>query len=131
MTDQDARAADSLPLQSKGMPSPDLQVASRDIWDKKYRLKDAQDNNIDVNLEDTWLRVAKALAQVEPKRQAYWEKEFLWALEMGAIPAGRVISNAGAQAYKPATSTINCTVAGTLQDSMRDILEKMWKPGSP
>jgi ribonucleoside-diphosphate reductase alpha chain len=34
---------------------------------------------------------------------------------MGAIPAGRIISNAGAQEHKPSTSTINCTVSGTIE----------------
>jgi len=107
----------------------ELQAASFDIWDKKYRLKDANGAAVDASVADTWQRIAKTLAQVEPKRQAHWEKEFLWALSMGAIPAGRVISNAGAEAYKPATSTINCTVSGTIEDSMRGILEKNLEAG--
>src|SRR5690554_7844992 len=41
-----------------------------------------------------------------------------------AIPSGRITSNAGAEAHKPATSTINCTVSGSIHDSMNDILEK-------
>ena len=48
--------------------------------------------------------------------------KFRWALENGAIPAGRILSNAGADAYKPAVSLINCTVSRTIRDSMRDIL---------
>ena len=55
--------------------------------------------------------------------------EFLWALRHGAIPAGRITSNAGAQEHKPATSTINCTVSGTIQDSMNDILNKVHEAG--
>lgn len=105
-----------------------LQSASYDIWDKKYRLKDG-DRCLDQTIGDTWCRVAKALADVEPKRKAHWEKEFTWALENGAIPAGRVISNAGAQAWKPATSTINCTVSGTIEDSMHGILQKNLEAG--
>jgi len=54
-----------------------------------------------------------------------WYERFLWALRRGAIPAGRVTSNAGAQEHKPATSTINCTVSGTIRDSMDDILAKV------
>ena len=113
-----------------GMPSDitDLQPASYDIWDKKYRLKDG-DACLDQTIADTWRRVAKALAEVEPKRKTHWEKEFLWALEHGAIPAGRVISNAGAQTWKPATSTINCTVSGTIEDSMHGILQKNLEAG--
>lgn len=106
-----------------------LQSASYDIWDKKYRLKNSEGENIDLSVEDTWRRVAKALAEVEPKRQAHWEKQFLWALKNGAIPAGRIVSNAGALAWKPATSTINCTVSGTIQDSMLDILQRNLESG--
>jgi ribonucleoside-diphosphate reductase alpha chain len=47
----------------------------------------------------------------------------------GAIPAGRITSNAGAQEHKPATSTINCTVSGTIRDSMDDILGKVHEAG--
>src|SRR5690606_13800419 len=109
-------------------PETKLQPASYDIWDKKYRLKDG-DQPVDKTIDDTWARVAQALAEVEPDRHAHWEKEFRWALDNGAIPAGRVISNAGAQAFKPATSTINCTVSGTIEDSMRGILEKNLEAG--
>jgi hypothetical protein len=38
-------------------------------------------------------------------------------LRKGAIPAGRITSNAGAWEHKPATSTINCTVSGLIRDS--------------
>jgi ribonucleoside-diphosphate reductase alpha chain len=54
---------------------------------------------------------------------------FVWALRKGAIPAGRVTSNAGALEHKPATSTINCTVSGTITDSMDDILNKVHEAG--
>src|SRR5690606_41714500 len=96
---------------------------------KRYRLKDTHGNNLDRTVTDTCKRVAKALAAVELKSREHWEKEFLWALKNGAIPAGRVISNAGALAWKPATSTINCTVSGTIEDSMRGILEKNLEAG--
>ncbi|MBT7965051.1 MAG: adenosylcobalamin-dependent ribonucleoside-diphosphate reductase, partial [Porticoccaceae bacterium] len=56
-------------------------------------------------------------------------ERFVWALQHGAIPAGRIISNAGARAYKPATSTINCTVSGTVPDSMLGILERNLEAG--
>ena len=75
-------------------------------------------------------RVARALADVEPaKQREHWYERFLWALRNGAIPAGRIISNAGAQDYKPATSTINCTVSGSITDSMDDILGKVHEAG--
>jgi ribonucleoside-diphosphate reductase alpha chain len=108
-----------------------LQPASLDIWDKKYRLKRKDGHIIDVDIDDTFKRVARALAEVEetPAKQEQWYERFLWALRQGAIPAGRITSNAGALNYKPATSTINCTVSGTVQDSMNGILEKVHEAG--
>lgn len=108
-----------------------LQETSLDIWDKKYRLKTKDGHNVDDNVQDTFERVARALADVEKtdKQKAHWYAEFLWALEQGAIPAGRITSNAGALAHKPATSTINCTVSGTITDSMDDILGKVHEAG--
>jgi len=107
-----------------------LQPASEDIWDAKYRLKDKKGDPVDGSLADTWKRVARALASVEEKgKQDYWHNRFTWALANGAIPAGRIMSNAGAEAYKPATSTINCTVSGTVPDSMDGILSMVKEAG--
>ncbi|OZB14873.1 MAG: ribonucleoside-diphosphate reductase, adenosylcobalamin-dependent [Marinobacter sp. 34-60-7] len=107
-----------------------MQEASLDIWSSKYQLKTKTGEPVDKDINATYERVAKALAEVEKKnvRDKYM-KEFLWALQNGAIPAGRITSNAGAEAHKPATSTINCTVSGTIQDSMNDILEKNHEAG--
>ena len=108
-----------------------MQPASYDIWDKKYRLKAKNGDAVDHSIDDTFRRVAKALSEVEvtPELQKHWQERFFWALRHGAIPAGRVTSNAGALAHKPATSTINCTVSGTIADSMDDILEKVHEAG--
>ncbi|OIO71769.1 MAG: ribonucleoside-diphosphate reductase, adenosylcobalamin-dependent [Zetaproteobacteria bacterium CG_4_9_14_3_um_filter_49_83] len=107
-----------------------LQPASADIWDVKYRLKDKQGQAVDQSIEDTWRRVARSLADVEaPENQEFWYQRFVWALAQGAIPAGRIMSNAGAEAYKPATSTINCTVSGTIPDSMNGILSMVKEAG--
>ena len=108
-----------------------LQDTSQDIWDKKYRLKTKNGENIDETIDDTYKRVAKALADVETDDilRKKWHKDFLWALRKGVIPAGRIISNAGAQKHKPATSTINCTVSGAISDSMDDILGKVHEAG--
>jgi len=75
--------------------------------------------------------VARALADVEEsaEKRALWFERFVFALRHGAIPAGRIISNAGALEHKPATSTINCTVSGTVCDSMADILDKVHEAG--
>lgn len=107
-----------------------FQDASLDIWDKKYRLKSKDGDIVDQDIDATYARVAKALAEVEKKaKRKHWEEKFLWALKHGAIPAGRITSNAGALAHKPATSTINCTVSGTVTDSMDDILGKVHEAG--
>ncbi len=108
-----------------------LQPASLDIWDKKYRLKDKHGNAVDQSIDDTFIRVARALSEVEldQEKREHWYQEFLWALRRGAIPAGRITSNAGAQEHKPATSTINCTVSGIVEDSMNGILDKVHEAG--
>jgi ribonucleoside-diphosphate reductase alpha chain len=108
-----------------------MQPASQDIWDKKYRLKTKQGVPVDADIDHTYQRVARALADAEgtPEKQKYWYERFLWALRRGAIPAGRITSNAGALEHKPATSTINCTVSGTIEDSMDGILEKVHEAG--
>ena len=108
-----------------------LQPASWDIWDKKYRLKAKDGRSVDETIDGTYQRVAKALSEVEatPELRALWHEKFLWALRHGAIPAGRIISNAGAREHKPATSTINCTVSGTICDSMDAILRKVHEAG--
>jgi len=113
------------------LPEIAFQEASLDIWDKKYRLKSKTGEIIDQDIDDTYKRVARALADVEEgaDKRSHWYREFLWALRRGAIPAGRITSNAGALAHKPATSTINCTVSGTIQDSMNDILGKVHEAG--
>ena len=108
-----------------------LQPASYDIWDKKYRLKAKSGEPVDASIDETYQRVARALSDVEAtdELRGHWYERFLWALRRGAIPAGRITSNAGALAHKPATSTINCTVSGTIRDSMDDILEKVHEAG--
>ena len=105
-----------------------LQDTSFEIWDSKYRLKSKDGVPIDGTIDETYQRVALALAGQESEPDA-WYEPFLWALRNGAIPAGRITSNAGAFEHKPATSTINCTVSGTIEDSMDDILGKVHEAG--
>ncbi len=105
-----------------------LQETSLEIWDSKYRLKSKDGAPIDGSIDGTYQRVARALAAQEREPDT-WYEPFLWALRNGAIPAGRITSNAGAFEHKPATSTINCTVSGTIEDSMDDILGKVHEAG--
>ncbi len=107
----------------------ELQAASLDIWDKKYRLKDKTGQAQEHSIDETFIRVASALAEIEPKQKKQWREKFLWALKSGAYPAGRIIANAGASQFKPSTSTINCTVSGTIEDSMTGILSRVHESG--
>ncbi len=108
-----------------------MQPASQDIWEKKYRLTSKQGDAVDADIDGTYQRVARALSDAEatPEARRTWNDRFLWALRRGAIPAGRITSNAGALDHKPATSTINCTVSGTIFDSMDGILDKVHEAG--
>ena len=117
-------------IEPKDIDAIPFQEASLDIWDKKYRLTAKDGTPIDKTMDETYQRVARALADVErADAREHWNERFLWALRRGAIPAGRVTSNAGALEHKPATSTINCTVSGTIRDSMDDILKKVHEAG--
>jgi ribonucleoside-diphosphate reductase alpha chain len=123
-----AHAGSNLDAAGRRIP---MQPASQDIWDKKYRLKTKQGEAVDADIDGTYQRVARALSDAEatPEARRMWNERFLWALRRGAIPAGRITSNAGALEHKPATSTINCTVSGTIVDSMDGILEKVHEAG--
>ncbi|HEX2495136.1 MAG TPA: adenosylcobalamin-dependent ribonucleoside-diphosphate reductase [Steroidobacter sp.] len=120
----------AIKLEPMDVNSIPFQEASLDIWDKKYRLCAKDGAPIDRTMDETYKRVARALADVEREDvREHWYEQFLWALRKGTIPAGRIMSNAGAQEHKPATSTINCTVSGTILDSMDDILAKVHEAG--
>jgi ribonucleoside-diphosphate reductase alpha chain len=117
-------------IEPKDIDAVPFQDASLDIWDKKYRLTAKDGTPIDKSMDDTYKRVARALADVEREDiRDHWYERFLWALRRGAIPAGRITSNAGALEHKPATSTINCTVSGAIHDSMDNILKKVHEAG--
>ena len=127
-----ASAADKKSSQTAPNPEQiELQPASLDIWDKKYRLKTMKGEPVDADIQATYVRVARALAEVEKNKglQQEWGQKFVWALQNGAIPAGRITSNAGALEHKPATSTINCTVSGTVPDSMDGVLKSVHEAG--
>ncbi|HMM75107.1 MAG TPA: adenosylcobalamin-dependent ribonucleoside-diphosphate reductase [Gammaproteobacteria bacterium] len=121
--------AERISLES--LPTLPLQPASQDIWARKYRLSDASGKPLDATPDDSLRRVARALAAQEssPELVAHWEARFLWALRNGAIPAGRILANAGAEDWRGAASTINCTVSGTIHDSMDDILARLHEAG--
>ena len=90
------------------------------IWDMKYRLKEADGTPTDSDVEDTWRRIAKALASVE-KQPAKWEDKFYQALEdFKYLPAGRIIAGAGTGR---SVTLFNCFVMGTIEDNMGGIFD--------
>ena len=92
------------------------------IWDMKYRFKEANGTPLDGTVEDTWRRIARALAVVE-KDADHWENEFYGALEdFKFLPAGRITAGAGT-ARK--VTLFNCFVMGTIPDSMGGIFDML------
>ena len=90
------------------------------IWDMKYRMKDADGTPIDETVEDTWARIADALAEVEDDPD-YWAPRFYAALEdFRYLPAGRIIAGAGTDR---SVTLFNCFVMGTIPDTMAGIFE--------
>jgi ribonucleoside-diphosphate reductase alpha chain len=94
------------------------------IWDRKYRLKDADGRPIDADVRATWSRVARALAAVEPPdRREALEAEFRGALEgFRFLPAGRILAGAGADR---SVTLFNCFVMGTVPDSLSGIFDHL------
>ncbi|MES2665098.1 MAG: adenosylcobalamin-dependent ribonucleoside-diphosphate reductase [Pseudomonadota bacterium] len=90
------------------------------IWDMKYRLKSADGVAIDGSVEDTWRRIARALAEGE-SNPAVWEDRFYAALEgFKFLPAGRITAGAGTGR---SVTLFNCFVMGTIPDSMGGIFD--------
>ena len=97
-------------------------AVSQQIWDMKYRLKDANGAPVDKAMADTWRRVAKALAAPE-RDPAAWEDRFAEALEnFEFLPAGRIIAGSGTGRT---VTLFNCFVMGTIPDSMGGIFENL------
>ncbi len=90
------------------------------IWDMKYRFKQADGTPIDETVEDTWRRIASALAAVE-KDPAAWEGRFYDALaDFKYLPAGRITAGAGTAR---SVTLFNCFVMGTIPDTMSGIFD--------
>ncbi|MEY8840702.1 adenosylcobalamin-dependent ribonucleoside-diphosphate reductase, partial [Cribrihabitans sp. XS_ASV171] len=92
------------------------------IWDMKYRFKEADGTPIDKTVEDSWRRIARDLAKVEAE-PAKWEEEFYAALEdFKYLPAGRITAGAGTARQ---VTLFNCFVMGTIPDSMGGIFDML------
>ena len=92
------------------------------IWDMKYRLKDIDGTPLDGTVEDTWRRIARALAETEADPAA-WEDRFYTALEdFKYLPAGRITAGAGTGR---SVTLFNCFVMGTIPDSLAGIFQML------
>ena len=97
---------------------------SQQIWDMKYRLKAMDGTPVDKTIEDSWRRIATAVAEVEaPDLREEWIERFYGALEgFKFLPAGRILAGAGA---KRNVTLFNCFVMGTIPDDMSGIFEHL------
>ena len=91
---------------------------SRQIWDAKYRLKTADGTPVDLTIEESWRRVARALAAAETQPEL-WEQPFFEALQdFRFLPAGRILSGAGTDRR---VTLFNCFVMGDIGDDLASI----------
>ena len=99
-----------------------LDPISHEIWDMKYRFRTEDGTPVDHTVEDTWTRVADAMAQAEqPKLRKRWAKAFHDILAgYRFLPAGRILAGAGTGRR---VTLFNCFVMGTLDDSMDGIFQ--------
>ncbi len=95
---------------------------SQQIWDMKYRLKAPDGSPVDKSIEDTWHRVARALAKAE-KDRSRWETRFYEIMEgFHFLPAGRILAGAGTERN---VTLFNCFVMGDIPDDMGGIFENL------
>ncbi|HLU80208.1 MAG TPA: adenosylcobalamin-dependent ribonucleoside-diphosphate reductase [Burkholderiaceae bacterium] len=89
-------------LESTAIALAEPQDISTEVLVEKYA------KNGEKSVREVRSRVATALAQVEePKQRKRYAEEFLWAMEHGFVPAGRVNSAAGTDLQ---STLINCFV---------------------
>ena len=101
---------------------PTVAPISQQIWDMKYRLRGDDGKAVDNTIEDSWARVAAALAAAEPQPES-WERPFFLALsDFQVLPAGRILAGAGAGRN---VTLFNCFVMGTIPDDMSGIFENL------
>ncbi len=88
------------------------------IWDMKYRLKNPEGDPVDLSVEDSWRRIARALAVDSAEEEMFFE-----ALEdFKFLPAGRITAGAGTGR---SVTLFNCFVMGTIPDSLAGIFDML------
>lgn len=94
---------------------------SRHVWETKYRYVDR--HSCEQTIANTWRRLARALASVEPENAANWEQRFLSILEnFMFLPGGRIHAGAGTARN---VTLLNCFVMGTIEDSVSGIFHAL------
>ena len=94
---------------------------SRHVWQTKYRY--AGRGVSEYKIADTWRRIARALAAIEPKGAPIWQDRFFRILQdFKFLPGGRIQAGAGT-ARK--VTLFNCFVMGTIDDSIPGIFRSL------
>ncbi len=101
-----------------------LPPISEQIWDTKYRLKRADGTPVDQTIDDTWRRVAHAIAAPEANAErAMWAERFYGVLsDFAFLPAGRIIAGAGSGRD---VTLFNCFVMGRIEDDLTSIFDNV------
>jgi ribonucleoside-diphosphate reductase alpha chain len=92
---------------------------SQQIWDMKYRLRTPSGEALDKTIEDTWRRVATALAAPEREPEPWTDRFYDAMTDFKFLPAGRVVAGAGSR--RTGVTLFNCFVMGTIPDDMGGI----------
>jgi ribonucleoside-diphosphate reductase alpha chain len=95
---------------------------SQQIWDMKYRLKGPDGAAVDKTVEDTWRRIATALAAPERDPQTWTERFYEALADFKFLPAGRVVAGAGSGRN---VTLFNCFVMGMIPDDMSGIFANL------
>ena len=101
------------------MNAPFDSELSEHIWNNKYRYVDRASDLAERSIEQTWNRVASAVASVESSDRPAWGNRFAGLLDaFRFLPAGRILHGAGTR-YR--TTLFNCFVMGSIEDSVQGI----------
>jgi ribonucleoside-diphosphate reductase alpha chain len=94
---------------------------SQHLWETRYRYRNSGSG--EASIDDTWSRVAQALASVESRDRARWRERFHALLEgFKFLPGGRILAGAGTSRR---VTLFNCFVMGTIPDSLPGILDAL------
>lgn len=100
------------------MHDPFLNQISRDVWRDKYALREGSELR-ESSIEQSWQRVAQAVASVETTHADGWCGRFIDLLrDFRFLPGGRILAGAGSPHQ---VTLFNCFVMGNIEDSMEGI----------